>query len=77
MRRRSAQARWYQVRIPEGDGAALRVPIAARTRSLSTALITLDRLRREGHSRDRLGVFAPTKREGSDGRWLLMPGVLA
>jgi hypothetical protein len=68
---------WFQVRVVEGDGARIRVPIAARARSLGGAYAKLAELRDDGLDDARLGVFQPTRRDGSDGRWWRMPAVLA
>lgn len=67
---------WFQVRIVEGDGVHLRVPIAARARSVGRAYERLGELRAAGVHDARLGVFEPTHRDGSDGRWWLMPRAL-
>jgi hypothetical protein len=69
---------WFQVRIAQSEeDGRLRVPIAARSRSLHGAVSKLDGLRRDGVDDARLGIFQPTRRDGSTGRWWRMPRVLA
>jgi hypothetical protein len=69
---------WFQVRVVEGGGACLRVPIAARSRSLAGAYAKLAGLRGSGIDDRRLGVFEPReRRDGNSGRWWRMPAVLA
>jgi hypothetical protein len=69
---------WFQVRVVEGAGGSLRVPIAARSRSLAGAYAKLASLRGDGIEDRRLGVFEPReRRDGNAGRWWRMPTVLA